>query len=313
MKTKQVAALTVAAAAAIGLSGCSYSYNDPGVQAVVQNEGFWPGAAHTLEGCLGPSQTKNTFTSKTFKYPAHNISWAARDDGAHERGPYVVTSSSKSPAHVLVPVVVSFDLTQDCNLLMKFHQEYATKYNGWLNDDGSESDGWKNLVDFVVGQPIQSTLLRLAQDYTWQELWNNVDAITAFQTALDKELPGATKAQTGGTAFFTNFRVTVFKPEPENKGLTAAIEQTQQGVQEAQATQAKGVAEANAQKAQADAQLAAAVSQTQVALQDAKKQQAYIDGWGGPENALKHELIEKGGNPWQAPMLIGGTIGQAGR
>ncbi len=48
---------------------------------------------------------------------------------------------------------VTFDLTSDCDKLKEFHREFGTKYSGWLNSDGTVSEGWKSLLRYVVGQP----------------------------------------------------------------------------------------------------------------------------------------------------------------
>jgi hypothetical protein len=293
-----------AAALTVTLSGCSYHAMGPGEQSVVQNGSMFPGADKSLTECLGPSVTKNEAFNEVFKYPAHQISLDATGGKDSERGPYVVVSSAKAPADMDVPVVVTFDLTRDCDKLKKFHAEFGTKYNGWLNDDGTESQGWKDLVNYVVGQPLQDTLNGVAQNYTWQEIWNNESVRMEFRNALDKALPDASKARTNGTDYFTGFQILVLKPTPVNPDLKAAIEAQQAAVQRAQATQAQGVAEANAAKAKADADVEAAKAQTKLAEQQALQQQAEINGYGGVDAYLRALCIKQNCNPYQPTYVV---------
>lgn len=304
MKAKMVA-LAAAATVAVGLSGCSYQSATAGVQGVVQKGSFTGTADQTLIDCIKPQENKNELNNDVFWYPAHQISWDARGEAnVSEHASYLVVSSNEAPANMLVPVVVTFSLTQDCNLLKKFHAEIATKYHGWINQDGTETEGWKKLVDYTVGQPLQATLLRVAQKYPWQKIWNDGTVVQEFQNALLAELPDATKNRTNGTEYFTGFQVQVFKPTPENPELVQAIEQQQASVQQAQAAQAKGVADAKAAEAKAEADTKAALAQTTLAQQQALQKEAEINAYGGIDGYLRHEAIEKGINPYQ-PTIAG--------
>lgn len=294
----------IAALVALSMSGCSYAAMGPGEQSVVQNGSMFPGADKNLIECIGPSNTRNETFNDVFKYPARQISLDATGGKDSQRGPYVVVSSAKAPAEMDVPVVVTFDLTRDCNKLMKFHSEFGTKYSGWLNDDGSESQGWTDLVNYVVGQPLQDTLNGVAQNYTWQEIWNDEKARTEFRTALAQTLPKESQARTNGTDYFTNFQILVLKPTPVNPELKSAIEQQQAAVQRAQAAQAAGIAEANAAKAKADAEVEAAKAETKVAEQKALQQQAEINGYGSIDAYLRALAIQQHQNPYQPTYVV---------
>lgn len=301
MKKKAIVPLAAVAV----LSGCAYHDMSPSEQAVVQNGSFFPGANHNLTECIPPAQTKNEAFNTVFKYPARQIAWNASNDPnvKPNRGPYVVVASAKGAAEMDVPVSVTFDLTQDCSKLQKFHAEFASGYAGWLNDDGSESDGWKALVAHVIGQPLQDTLNGVAQNYTWQQIWNDEQVRAEFRQEIDKNLPTASKARTNGVEYFSNFQVTVLKPTPVNAGLKAAIEEQQRLVQVAQGLQAQGVAQANADKAKAEADVAAAEAQTRAATQKALAQQAEISGYGNVDEYLKQLAIKQGLNPFQ-PQIV---------
>jgi hypothetical protein len=83
--------------------------------------------------------------------------------------------------------------------------------------------GWVNLLRYVVAQPAEQVLISVAQKYPWREIWNDEKVRIEFQNALRDALPGASKARTDGREFFTNFQVTVMKPDPVDDGLKEAI------------------------------------------------------------------------------------------
>jgi hypothetical protein len=290
MKSK---AVVLAAAAALSLSSCSYQGAKPGVMGVVMKGSFFGTADQTLIDCIDPSQTKNELNNTVYWYPAHQISWSATTDPGSERGPYDVVSSATAPADMLVPLTVSFDLTRNCDLLKKFHANFGTKYNGSINEDGSETDGWKQLVNYVVGQPLQNTLNTVSQNYTWQEIWNNEKVRIEFTQALDRELPNASKQRTEGVEYFTNFQIAVYKPTPANPALKQAIEDQQKNIQVAKSEQA-----------QAEAQLKTAQAQTATAEAEAAKQRAIIAGYGSIDDYNRAMAVEKGLNPFQPTYVV---------
>lgn len=298
---------SVVAAAAIALSGsgCAYHAMTSAQQAVVQNGSFFPGADKYMKECIKPGETKNEPFNDVFIFPARQIAWNASNDANAKpnRGPYVVVASAQAPAEMDVPVSVTFDLTQDCDKLKKFYSEFAAGYGGVLNDDGSESDGWKALINHVIGQPLQDTLNGVAQKYPWQEIWNNENVRTEFRLEIDRQLPQASKARTNGTEYFSNFQVTVLKPTPVNQELKNAIEAQQAATQRALAVQAEAVGQANADKAKAEAELQTAIAQTKVAEQQALQRQAEIKGFGTVEAYERWVAIQRGLNPYQ-PQIV---------
>lgn len=297
---KKTLAIGLALIAALTLSGCDYQAATVAVRGVVEN-GNWNGTADkNLIGCINPGETKNELNNRVYWYPAHQISWSATNDPGSQRGPYDVVSSAKAPADMLVPLTVTFDLTDNCDALKDFHSKFATKYQGWLeNADGRESDGWKQLVNYVIGQPLQNTLNTVSQNYTWQQIWNDEQVRREFTEAIARELPNAAKERTEGVAYFSHYQVAVYKPTPANPDLKKAIEDQQAAVQRAQALQASGVAEANAAKAKADADVIAAEAQTKLAEQQALQREAEIKGYGSVDAYLRALAIKQGLNPFQ--------------
>ena len=291
---KNVKALVAVAAAAALLTGCGFESGEVGV---VQNGSFFPGADKNLIGCIAPESTEQHMWDKVYWYPARQISWDASGGEGAERAPYKVVSNARSAAEVNVPVVVTADLTTDCEALQNFHREQGTKYTAWMvqGEPRQTSDGWFSLLNYVIGQPTETTLTRIAQKYTWQEIWNDDAIRVEFEQALQEELPRAIKKRTGGD-YFTNINVTVMKPDPVNPDLTKAIEAKQ-----------AALTEAESKRETANANVDTAKAETELAQEKAKQQAAEIEGYPSVEDYLRARLIEKGGNPYQPTFLYPGA------
>lgn len=292
-RTKRaVMALGTLGVVALTATGCATSMPAGQIGVVVDGYAMIPTDPKII-GCISPETSQTQITNDVYRYPARQISWDATGAEGSERAPYKVTSNIKAPTEVSVPVVVTFDLTTDCDMLANFHRNFGTKYSGWLNEDGSTSPGWRDLLNYVIGQPLEQTLLPIAQKYTWQEIWNDEKIRVEFQQAVLTQLPVAAKARTNGEEFFDNFQVTVLKPEPTDPGLKSAIVKEQQGI-----------AEANAKKAAAEADIAAAEAQTRQAQQEALKRQAEIAGYPSVDAYLQAQAIQEGLNPWQPTYVV---------
>lgn len=316
MKKSKIIVAAVAFAAVLPLAACSTSV-PAGSQAVKVDDYFMIPTDPTVEGCIAPEQ--NEFNPpggfKAYLYPSRQISYDASDDKDAEAPTTVVVSNStppNSPAELKVPVTVTFDLTKDCDKLRQFHRDFGTKYSGWLNDDGSVSDGWKNLLGYVIGQPLKNTLVSIAQKYPWQQIWNDEAVRVEFQNALTQTLPKVSRERTNGVDYFTNFQVTVMKPDVVNTDLKDAIVRQQTAIQDAQATQAKGVADANAAEAKANADVTASKAQTELARQQALQKAAEIGGFPSiqayldqQEIDVKREAVERNINPYPSPIIAG--------
>lgn len=262
--------------------------------------------------CQKSETSEYYWNVRGFQYPSRQISWDAtgqRNQAGNlvaERDPYIVVSSSDAPAELRVPVVITFDLTSNCEDLKQFHRDFGTKY---LPNDEDEiivdkNDGWVNLLNYVIGQPAETTLLSISQKYNWRQIWNDEKVRIEYQKALQDALPAVSKARTNGKEYFTNFQVTVVKPDPVEPDLKNAIVAEQAAIAEARAAQAKGVADAEARKAKADADVIAAVAETDVARQKALQQRAEIEGFPDVRAYLEYKAIEAGRNPFQPTYVV---------
>ena len=312
MKRKQIAMLALASMVVAPVVACSTQVGAGQTAIKVDDFAFIP-TDPTVEGCIQPETSEYNPIGgfKSYLYPTRQISWDAtgeRDQNNNliaEAESTVVVSNRDAPAELRVPVTVTYDLTSDCEALKEFHREFGTKYSGWLNADGSVSQGWIDLNRYVVGQPLENTLVSIAQKYSWRDIWNDEAIRVEFQNALRNTLPKVSKERTNGKEYFTNFQVTVMKPDPVDPGLKSAIIAEQKAIADAQATQAKGVADANAREAKADADVKAALAETEVARQEALQRQAVIAGFPDVDAYLKSVAISEGITPWPSPIVAG--------
>lgn len=277
--------------------------------------------APTVSGCAGEETNPGTITVDLKRFPARQITWDANNDPGAERGPYVALSKPKSPppapgvdpgpdfssgqAEMAIPVTLTFDLTTNCDDLKTFYKDYATKDNGWLNDDGSSSDGWIKLLTYTISQPAEQAVISITQKYPWQKIWNDEAVRVEYKNALQARMPEDAAARTGGHQYFTNFQVTVGKPQPTDERLRQSISDQQSSQAAADAERIKLTADAEAQKSAANAQKDAAIAQQQAEVEKAKIVAAQIAGYPDVESYLRAQAIEKGISPWPSPIIAG--------
>lgn len=292
--------------AAVALSATACTQIPAGWQGVKVDDFGDP----VVNGCAKEETMEATLTETIYEYPARDISWDASDDPslAPERPPYEVLSNAKDQAYMKVPVTVVFDLTTDCEKLKQFHRDLGTKYEAWKG--GTPDDvGWDNLLAYVIGQPLEQTLIGISQKYTYQQIWNDEAIRTEYKNALQEQLPKEAAARTNGVEYFSDFVVTIGKPTPVDQRLRDARAAEQSSQAEAAAKQTQATADANARKAAAEAELAAAQAELATERAEAEKRLAEIAGFGsGPEAVeawLRDRAITAGITPWPAPIIAG--------
>lgn len=247
----------------------------------------------TVSGCVKEESQVGTMTVDLYRYPARAISWDANTDSGAERGPYTAMSSAQDQAEMSIPMTITFDMTTDCNKLRQFHRDYGTKYQGWLNDDGTTSDGWKQLLNYVISQPAEQAVIGITQKHPWRKVWNDDVVRSEYKAALQAQLPKESAARTGGTEYFTNFVVSVGKPWPTDQALRDAVARQQSSQAEARARETQLTADANARQAAAEAERLAAIAQRQAEEQKALVRQAEIAGFGTGPGAIDAYLRDK--------------------
>ncbi len=282
--TSKVAAFVVAAAA--GFSAVACTTVGPGETAVMVDSFGAP----EVQGCQGPETWEFTPFEDGYLYPSRQISWDATGVDGAEAQPTKVVSNAKAPAELTVPYIITMDLTANCDDLKEFYREFAVKFD----QSGTSPKGWVDLLRYVIGQPAENVVVSVAQKYEWRQIWNDESIRVEFQNALREALPGVSKARTNGKEYFTNFQVTVMKPDVIDSNLKAAITEEQ-----------NAVAKANAAQKGAEAEVEAAKAKTRVAEEQAKQRAAEVAGFPDADAYLRSKAIDAGLNPFQ-PVIVPG-------
>lgn len=290
---------TVALMAALSMfaTGCSVADTSSTEAALHFTGGI--GTDREFQGCVDPSSKQYDRPGAThYVYPIDLRSFDATGGERSESGPIEVVSNEGERLNV--PITVSFYLKPDCENLLAFHNTLGDKYNAY-NDNGEVSEGWvKGMLPYAVGQPLNTTLDRVAQTHGWRDLYNNEALRADIEAQIAKSLPGLIANQSGGQQFFERFQVTMQKPTPVNPELLTAISAQQAAIEQGKAVSAK----ADAEKAAAEAQAAAANAQVATEQANAAKRQAEIAGYGSVEEYNRAKAIEKGINPYQPTYVV---------
>jgi hypothetical protein len=303
MKNKTLAALV--AAIAMLATGCATANSPSDLMGVHYSGGSV--SSKEFKDCLEPS-TRSGFDPGDgyYFYPTRQISYEASAEENAERGRFTVVSDDN--AELYVPIRVTMQLDTNCDTLRKFHEEIGSRYAAYIrngedeNDDGEWNsadypDGWVNLLNDVVGKPLDATVDRIAQSYDWREVWNDEAVRVEMENEIEDSIEEMVNEQAGGD-FFTDFTVLVNKPDPVDEGLKQAI-----------ADEQNAVAQANAAKAKAEADIATAEAQERLAKAKAEEKRAEIAGFGGIEDYLRYMCITTPacGNPFRDQFLYGGS------
>jgi FKBP-type peptidyl-prolyl cis-trans isomerase len=284
-------------------SGCGSNVSTPPDMVAVHYTGG-PTSGTNFKDCV-PAGTYRSdgFGDTHYMYPTNQRTYDASTNPGAESGP--ITVVSKDNQEMSVAAAVTFQLkTGDCNILHAFHERLGLRYNAfWTGDpdvDKPEGNkGWLQLLQFVFGKSLDTTLDREAQNYTWQQLWNDPTTRTAVETAADTKLTALIKSLAGGD-YFDVLTVRIQKPDPANAQLKANISAAQAEVAKANTAEAQ----ARAQKAAADAQVAVAKAQAASVAEQIK-----VLGAAGYLETLRiknqEDAIAKGINPYPSPIVAG--------
>lgn len=204
-----------------------------------------------------------------------------------------ITVATKDSIQMSVPGLVRFTLNTDCDALREFHEKIGNREAAYFEDAAKPSDGWRRVLEQFIGRQIDATLDREALAYNWREIYTDPAAKERLDKVVAENLQKLVNANTeGDTQFFNILSVQLQKPEPPEELLAAlASEQTK-------------IAQANAAKAEAEAQIATAQAQERLARVNAEKLKAEISGYGSADAYNKAKAVEKGINPYQPTYVV---------
>lgn len=276
-----------------GLAGCSSVSTEPD-QVALQYEGG--SFSDKKYASFVDSSKKEWFGpgDKTYVYPKGQRSYDATGGEGSERGPF--TSPSKDSVELATPISVTFELKTDPGTLRSFHELIGIKYQAYAEtDSGDTSKGWTNMLNFYMGQSLDTTVDRVLAGFPWRTAYNDPAVRVQIEAEVLKALPALVKSKMQGD-YFQSYAVQVLRPYPTNEELKNNIAAAQ-----------NQVAQAEAAKAKADADLATANAQIAVQKAEASKKAADISAYGSVAEYNKAQAIAKGINPYQPTYVVSGT------
>lgn len=301
--TKAAKTIGIGLLLAIILSSCGYKTPADSIAIQVGNGAS---EAQKVKGCKAPSTRQHFWeTNDTYVYlPTNEREWDATGQDGSDADPFV--SVTKDSVQMKVPVTVRFTLdTADCDLMKALYTRYIRRYGAeYDKGDGSTNGDWKRMIRKLVGDPSDQTIDRIIQQYPWRKVWNDPTTKTAIEQQANDALTSPTSllVQTGGEPFFTDIKVLVGSPRPENEELAIAVAEEQTNVAKSQSL-----------RAQAEAQISQARAETARAKAEAAKQRAEISGYPSVDAYLKALCITQAAeagtqcNVWQPTYLVSGT------
>ncbi len=326
---RRLAAFGIVIVAVVGLSGCGATVSTEADQSAVHYQGG-SFQSKIFKGCVpAAKRERGGFGDEFYTYPSSQRSFTAKNDDTAEMGAVTVISSDNQ--ELSIPIVATFTLNTSCDkitvdgrefsggALQYMHERLGNRYAAYWNTDlegEARADGapagWVELLKFAFSSPLDTSADRIAQSYAWKALWNDPATKTALEQKLMADLQVAVDRQTGAPTvdgkqihLFSISSILVGKPEPTNDALRSAVSQEQAAISQAQSAKAK-----------AEADVAAAQAQVAVAQAEAAQVRAQRDALGAAdwnaeqERKVKEKAIEKGINPYPAPVIVGG-VGQA--
>lgn len=209
MKTK----LLVVAALAVALSGCSSVSTGPDEQAAHYKGGATQ--SKKFEKCIKPSTREYDGPGDShFVYPAGQRTYSFTGRKGSEAD--AISVKTNDSQEMTVKGFVTFELTEDCKLLRKFHEQIGSKYEAY------EAAGWSEFLGDYMGVPLNSTMDKAALSFDWRTLYSSNEALGKFETYVTENLPTEVKSAMG-EGYITVKTVSLETPQP-TKNLREGLE-----------------------------------------------------------------------------------------
>lgn len=215
MKLRKLAALPVVA---ITLAGCSSLGTEPDQSGLQYGAG--PVEATEFATCIGTGQREyGGIFDDFYAYPAGTRTYTFDDPGDRS----VIDIADKDGQPLTVAGILTFSLTNNCELLRKFHERIGLKYGA--SDEGVKQ--WGDLLDDYLGQPLRAAMRDSATSYTWRELYADPVKQDEFAGAVKEQLPKYVEDLAQGD-YFTGFTLLPQAPVPGAALLRQIEEQNTQ-------------------------------------------------------------------------------------
>lgn len=183
----------------------------------------------------GPSDPHYYYPAglRTYKFTGGN---GADDDP--------IQVATKNGVELTTTGFVSFRLNTDCTeqtingkkypggILQYFHEQVGAKNwgGGTAYVNGDDYNGWDNMLDIYIGQPLRRAINDASQGLEWMGLYNDPAVKKQWEADVKAKLPAYIKQATGAD-FFTIDSVSIQKPVPP-QGIIDGLAAKQKAVLE---------------------------------------------------------------------------------
>jgi hypothetical protein len=148
-----------------------------------------------FDECVEPSsRTWQDPWDNTYTYPGGQRTFAFAGDGDDAEMP-AATVVSSDDLELTVRGIVTYSLNPTCDQLQQMHERVGLKYEAY------EDEGWVDLLQDYIGQPLNRALDDATKSYSWRDLYTSADAKTEWEDEVG-ELTAQYIAEQGGGAFF---------------------------------------------------------------------------------------------------------------
>jgi hypothetical protein len=297
----QIAAVTVAA---ISMTACSVAANS---DEIYVHKGGGIVEAADPKGCVTPASRELEKPGDSYyAYPANQRVYDFTGGTNSDGSPFTVVS--KDGQTLTIPGTLSFSLNTNCDVLQRFHDKIGSRNAAYFKDGmATTPEGWNKVLSLYMRPALDSTLDRVAKQYSWSQLYGDPSIKDEMNAAVNASVKALINQQfEGNDEFFLNYSALIQQPQAPADLVSLAKDQEVNNRSAANA-QAKAEADAKALEAAALAQIAQKNAELTIAQKEAQIKAAEIAAYGGVKNWLDAQAVEKGLNPWQ-PSWNGGVI-----
>lgn len=301
MNKKVLAA--VAAVFALGTAGCTVATSSDG--ALVHKGGGIVEAADP-KGCVAPANREIERPGDAYYlYPVNQRTYEFSTSAGADGPP--ITVISKDGQELSIMGTLSFNLNSDCAVLQRFHDVVGNREHAYFENTSETPAGWNIMLEKYMRPSIDSTLDRVAKQYTWKELYADVSIKDKMNTEINNKVSSLINQRfEGEEEFFINFSALILQPQADAE-LVASVKAVESSKANAEAVKTKAEADSAAALAAANAQVAQKEAEKKIADLEAKIKEAEIKPYGTAREYNNWLAIQKGLNPYQ-PNYGGGVL-----
>lgn len=263
--------------------------------------------AATAKGCVTPATRELKKPGDSYySYPANQRDYNFTNSESRDGDPFTVVS--KDNQTLVIYGTLFFTLNQDCKTLQEFHDKIGNRKSAYFTEGMDKTPaGWLNVLNTYMRPALDSTLDRVAKQYTWTQLYSDPSIKDELNNAVNAQVKSLINQQFEGNAeYFTNYSAQILQPQAPQELVDLAKSQ-EISARTAANVEAKAKADAAAAKAAADAQVAQKDAELKVAKIQADIEAQKMAPYGSIREYNNFLAIEKGLNPYQ-PSYGGGVL-----